>query len=119
MAVHTCAAGGGDRHDRKYKIVAFLREKGLKIDLAEVEALVGGEVIARLYFAQALVKHGYVSANQDAFDRYLDTSEFLQKVKRVKADTQTCAETIKAVGGKASLTHNLTHTGKCRERFRE
>lgn len=93
------------RNDRKYKIVDFLREKGVEIDLDEVEELAGGEVIARPHFAQMLVRRGYVSTNREAFDRYLDTEEFRQKVKRFKADARTCVEAIKFAGGKASLAH--------------
>ena len=93
------------RDDRKYKIVDFLREKGVDVDLAEVEELAGGEVIARPHFAQVLVKRGYVSTNREAFDRYLDTEEFRQKVKRFKADSRTCVEAIKSAGGKVSLAH--------------
>ena len=93
------------RDDRKHQIVGFLREKGVDIDLAEVEELAGGEVIARPHFAQVLVKHGYVSTNREAFDRYLDTEEFRQKVKRFKANSRTCVEAIKSAGGKVSLAH--------------
>ena len=93
------------RDDRKYKIVDFLRDKGMEIDLDEVEELAGGEVIARPHFAQVMVKHGCVSTNREAFDHYLDTEEFRQQVKRFKADARTCVETIKAAGGKVSLAH--------------
>lgn len=93
------------RDERKYKIVDFLREKGIHIDLAEVEEIAGGDVIARPHFARTLVKHGYVSTNREAFDRYLDTDEFRQKVKRFKADSRTCVEVIKSAGGKVSLAH--------------
>ena len=93
------------RDDRKYKIIDFLREKGVDVDLAEVEELAGGEVIARPHFAQVLVRRGYVSTNREAFDRYLDTEEFRKKVKRFKADSRTCVETIKSAGGRVSLAH--------------
>lgn len=93
------------RDDRKYRIIDFLRGKGVSIDLSEVEELAGGEVIARPHFAQVLVRHGYVSTNREAFDRYLDTGEFRQKVKRFKADSRTCVEVIKSAGGKVSLAH--------------
>ena len=93
------------RDDLKYKIIDFLREKGVNIDLTEVEELAGGEVIARPHFAQVLVKRGYVSTNREAFDRYLDTEEFRQRVKRFKADSRTCVEAVKSAGGKVSLAH--------------
>ena len=79
-----CEKFRAGRDERKYKIVDFLQEKGMDIDLAEVEALAGGEVIARPHFAQVMVRHGYVSTNREAFDCYLDTEEFRQKVKRYK-----------------------------------
>lgn len=58
------------REERKYKIVDFLQEKGVKIDLSEVEELAGGEIIARPHFARILVRHGYAAAVREAFDRY-------------------------------------------------
>ncbi len=42
--------------------------------------MAGGEVIARPHFAQTLVKRGYAKDNRDAFDRYLDTLEFREKM---------------------------------------
>lgn len=93
------------RDDRKYRILDFLREKGLTLTLEEVESLAGGEIIARPHFAQAMVRRGYVDTNREAFDRYLDTEEFRQKVKRFKADARTCIETIRAAGGRTSLAH--------------
>lgn len=93
------------RNDRKYRIIAFLQEKGLEMTVEEVEAIAGGDIIARPHFAQAMVRRGYVASSREAFDRYLDTEEFRQKVKRFKVDARTCVETIKAAGGKASLAH--------------
>ena len=93
------------RDDRKYRIIDFLREKGIDIELAEVEAMAGGEVIARPHFARVLVKRGYVSTNREAFDRYLDTEEFRKKVKRFKADARGCVDAIKSAGGRVSLAH--------------
>lgn len=100
-----CEQFRAGRDERKYKIIDFLHEKGVEIDLSEVEALAGGEVIARPHFAQVMVKHGYAATNRDAFGRYLDTEEFRQRVKRFKADARTCVEAIHAAGGKVSLAH--------------
>lgn len=92
------------RDERKYRIVDFLKEKGILIDLAEVEELAGGEIIARPHFAQVLVRRGYVSNVREAFDRYLDTEEY-QKIERFRADARTCVETIREAGGKVSFAH--------------
>ena len=64
------------RDERKYRMIDFLREKGVDISLAEVEELAGGDVIARPHFAQVMVRRGYVQTTREAFDRYLDTDEY-------------------------------------------
>ncbi len=99
-----CARMREGRDERKYRILDFLREKGLGITLAEVEEIAGGAIIARPHFAQALVRGGYTATVKEAFDRYLDTDEY-QRIERVKPDARTCIETIRAAGGKASLAH--------------
>ena len=92
------------RDERKYRIVDFLGEKGIHIDLAEVEDLAGGDLIARPHFAQVMLRHGYVSSVREAFDRYLDTDEY-QRIERFKADAPTCIDAIHRSGGKAVLAH--------------
>ncbi len=103
--VPLCQKLKAGRDERKYRILDFLGEKGLALTLAEVEAIAGGDIIARPHFAQAMVRRGYVGSNREAFDRYLDTEEFRRKVKRFKADAETCIETIRSAGGRASLAH--------------
>lgn len=99
-----CAWMKQGRDERKYRIIDFLCEKGLKITLEEVEEIAGGDIIARPHFAQAMVRRGYVATTREAFDRYLDTAEY-QRIERQKPDARTCVETIKAAGGKVSLAH--------------
>lgn len=100
-----CEKFRAGRDERKYKIIDFLHTQNVNINLDEVEELAGGEIIARPHFAQVLVKCGYVKTNREAFDRYLDTPEFRQTVKRFKADARICVEAIKSAGGKVSLAH--------------
>lgn len=92
------------RAERKYRIIDFLEEKGIHIDLSEVEKLAQGGLVARPHFARVMVAHGYVSSMREAFDRYLDTDEY-QRIERFKADAATCIETICHSGGKAVLAH--------------
>ena len=94
---------GRDR--RAPRIIAFLEEQGVRIPLSEVEELAGGRIVGRPHFAQVLVRHGYVSTNREAFDRYLDTEEFLRRAERPKPPARVCVETIRAAGGKTSLAH--------------
>ncbi len=72
-----------------------LREKGVDIDLSEVEKLRGEGASPRPHFAQVLVR-GDVSTNREVFDRYPDTEEFRRRVKWFKADAKTCVEAIKS-----------------------
>lgn len=99
-----CQALRASRDERAHRIIAFLREKGIDLDLAEVEALAGGQVIARPHFAQVMVRHGYVSSPREAFDRYLDTDEY-QKIERYKAPAADCIAAVHQGGGKAVLAH--------------
>lgn len=92
------------RDERKYRIVDFLAEKGIHIDLAEVAAQAGSDLIARPHFAQVMLRHGYVSSIREAFERYLDTDEY-QKIERFKADAPTCIDAVHRSGGRAVLAH--------------
>lgn len=92
------------RDERNVRIIAFLKEKGVYIDLEEVVNVAGGDVVARPHFAEVMVRHGYVSSRREAFDWYLDTSEY-QKIERFKADAAHCIAAIHQAGGKAVLAH--------------
>lgn len=69
-----------------------------------MEELAGNAVIARHHFAQVMVRHGYVSTNREAFDRYLDTDEY-QKIARFKVSARDCIAAIRSDGGRAALAH--------------
>ena len=100
-----CGKFKAARDERSSKIIGFLREKGFELSLDEVMEIAGGDIIGRPHFAQAMVRRGYVESNREAFDRYLDTAEYHQKVKRFKASAQTCLGAIKSAGGRASFAH--------------
>ena len=93
------------RDERSQRLLAFLRGKGIELSLSEVTEISGGDIIGRPHFAQAMVRRGYVSTNREAFDRYLDTEEYHEKVECGKPSAQECIQAIKASGGKVSLAH--------------
>lgn len=92
------------RDERKYRIIRFLKEKGICISLEEVEEIAGGNIIARPHFAQALVRRGYVQSTREAFDLYLDTDEY-QRIERFKVGAAACIAVIRQAGGKAVMAH--------------
>lgn len=100
-----CRKFKAGRDERSFRILNYLHENGFELTLEEVEALAGGSIIGRPHFAQAMVRRGYVSSNREAFDCWLDTEDYHQKVKRFKAEAKLCLEAIKAADGKASLAH--------------
>ena len=92
-----CRRLRASREERKYRIAAFLRGKGLDVPLEEVEALAGGGVVARPHFARVMLRRGYVSSLREAFDRYLDTDEY-QRIERWKAGAPECIAAIHDAG---------------------
>lgn len=93
------------RDERVDRLLEFLREKGIELICAEVEDAAGGEIIGRPHFAQAMVRRGYVATNREAFDRYLDTKEYHEKVERGKPSVKECIAAIRSAGGMVSLAH--------------
>ena len=93
------------RNARTERLLSFLREKGISLCAEEVAAAAGGDVIGRPHFARVMLEHGFISSYRDAFNLYLDTDEYHQKVEQNKPSVRQCLETIKAAGGKTSLAH--------------
>lgn len=100
-----CGRFKAGRDERKLRILEYLRENGFALNLEEVEGLAGGRIIGRPHFAQAMVRRGYVRDSREAFDRWLDTEEYHQRVKRFKVPARACLEAVRSAGGKSSLAH--------------
>jgi hypothetical protein len=61
------------RRDRNLRLIASLRDKGVDIELAEVERL-GRTLTGRPHFARILIDKGYAANFDEAFKRYLGES---------------------------------------------
>jgi predicted metal-dependent phosphoesterase TrpH len=59
------------RSERNPRMLEKLRALGCPVDMAEVAAEAGGQVIGRPHIAAVLVRKGLVPSTQHAFDRYL------------------------------------------------
>ena len=55
------------RVTRNTQIAARLTELGMPVSIEEVAAVAGGDVIGRPHFAEVLLKRGYVSSTEQAF----------------------------------------------------
>jgi len=60
------------RRNRAIRMLELLKGFGMDIDLEEVIAVAGSrELIVRPHIAQIMVKKGYVSSKNEAFDKYI------------------------------------------------
>jgi hypothetical protein len=93
------------RHRRNVALIAKLRSLGVDITLEEVQKL-GKHLTARPHFAQVLLKKGYVSSLQEAFDLYL-ADEAKAAVARDEPPLKEAIGRIRESGGMASLAHPI------------
>lgn len=94
----------GGRNDRALRIIKYLQERSMPIELEEVRNAADGGVIGRPHFARLMLDKGYISSYREAFDRYLDTDEYHAEVED-KPPVSECMDAIKSSGGTVSLAH--------------
>jgi len=94
-----------NRDKRNERIVAKMQnELHFEITLEEVEAESGGLVVARPHFAKVLLRKGYVTSMQQAFDDYLGKGAKAY-VERDRLTPEECIALIHGAGGVAILAH--------------
>jgi predicted metal-dependent phosphoesterase TrpH len=91
------------RRDRNHRLSARLKQLGVEVTTAEVEAR-GRGYAGRPHYAQIMVEKGYVKTAQQAFDEYLDEAA-RGYVDRSEAQLVHCIGMIRRAGGIASLAH--------------
>lgn len=95
------------RKDRNRRLTERLAELGMPVDLDEVTAYAGGEVVARPHFARAMIERGYAADNQDAFDRFLAKGRPAY-VERTRLGAEEALSLVRAAGGVSVLCHPFT-----------
>ena len=93
------------REERVPRLLAYLRERGVVLNMEELRALAGKDAVGRPHFARSMVRRGYVRDSREAFDRYLDTEDYHRQVERGKPSVGECIAAIHESGGWASLAH--------------
>jgi hypothetical protein len=93
------------RRDRNQRLIASLREKGVEIELAEVERL-GRTLTGRPHFARILIDKGYAANYEDAFRRYLG-EKAPTFVERYAPDVPVAIRRVLDAGGLPVLAHPI------------
>jgi len=93
-----------NRFNRNAVMVRKMLEAGLDVTMEEVVAESGGGQVGRPHMARALLKKGYVSSVQEAFDRYLADGQPLH-VPKVKLSPEEAIDLVHSAGGVAVLAH--------------
>lgn len=92
---------------RNRQILRKLQGAGVALEWEEVAALAGEDVVGRPHFAQAMVKRGFASHTQEAFDRYLAKGAAAY-VDRFRLSPAEGIALIRAAGGVAGIAHPFT-----------
>lgn len=100
-----CDGARQGRKNKALRIIDYLYDKGMHITMEEIQSIAGEANIGRPHFARLMLDKGYISNYREAFDRYLDTDEYHDRVEITKQPVARCIEKIKTSGGKAVLAH--------------
>lgn len=95
------------RSSRNPKIIEKLNELGLAISMEDVQKISGGGQVGRPHIAAALLKDGYVSSNQQAFDKYLKKGA-IAYFERNRLTREETVDMIHGAGGLVILAHPNT-----------
>ncbi len=92
------------RYSRNLKIVDKLNAIGVAVTLDEIEEIAGGDVIARPHIARIMLKKGFVTSVQEAFDKYLAKGAPAY-VDRYRLDPEKAVQILNEAGAKVVLAH--------------
>jgi len=92
------------RNKRNTRIVQKLQLLGISIELNEVQAIAGEQIVGRPHFAQVLIQKGVVGSFDEAFDRYLARGRPAY-FERFRLSPEEAIHLIAEAGGMAVLAH--------------
>ncbi len=92
------------RDQRNPRILDRLRELGVRIDLDEVVAEAGGQIVGRPHIAQVLLRKGYVKSIHEAFIKYIGEGAPAH-VRKDRLSAAEAIDTLHDAGALAVLAH--------------
>ncbi|MEW6670778.1 MAG: PHP domain-containing protein [Thermodesulfobacteriota bacterium] len=92
------------RNNRNPRIIERLNRLGLDLSLEEVSQIAGHGLLGRPHIARLMVKKGYASSINDAFDNYLGKGKPAY-VDKFRVDTPQAIKLISDAGGLPILAH--------------
>lgn len=105
------------RHQRNLKIIERLQDLGCNVTFEEVQEETQGKSIGRPHIARVLVRKGYCSSIQDAFNKFIGQKQKAY-VRRFLPMPSEIIELIHEIGGVAIWAHPLSHGKKSLSRTR-
>jgi predicted metal-dependent phosphoesterase TrpH len=93
-----------NRVNRNGLMLRKMHEIGFDITMDEIVAESGGGQVGRPHMARALMKKGYVSSVQEAFDQYLADGKPLH-IPKVKLTPPEAIDLVHSAGGVAVVAH--------------
>lgn len=96
------------REQRNMLMVEKLNSMGMDISYDDVVGSAGGAVVTRAHIAREIIKKGYASSNNEAFERYIGKDKPAY-VRRSLMDYRTTLRLIAQSGGISVLAHPFTY----------
>ncbi|MCK4613378.1 MAG: PHP domain-containing protein, partial [Thermoplasmata archaeon] len=95
------------REERTPKILGILREQGMDIPVNEVNEIAGKGAVGRPHIARLMLKKGYASSINDAFERYLKKGA-VAYVPKEKLGLEQAVNLIREAKGIPIFAHPFT-----------
>lgn len=96
------------RDERNKKMLAALSDMGIEISYDELSEFAAGSIITRAHFAGIMLKKGYITSINEAFDRLIG-DRCPAYIPRELPDYKTSINMIRSAGGIAVLAHPLLY----------
>lgn len=97
-----------NRSERNQQMIDKLKGFGIELNMEELNEISRGGTITRAHFAALMLKKGYITSTNEAFDRYIGTG-CKAYIPRKLPSCEKSIEMIRNCGGLAIMAHPLLY----------